>query len=310
MRYNTIDTSTFKVMNKRLEVIKQQLKDYYRDSRDELNYEYTNGKKYELVFITNKNGLESTISRFYLPIHFKTVTGKEIIFVDLRSCVNIEKNKDFSKLSEIVSDKTLFDIKLTHVAIVSYYLEKESFTSDYLTDTLRIFTTVLSNLIVTNLTLDQLDGKSLRILIGYYYASIIYPDKNHDSKVILVAKTVLNVNDLSDVDNLLTGVNENMSNIDDLIDLIKTKMGNSRVSNITKEVIYIMFSNLLFGTEVKQYLLVSLEDPITFITLVENSYTNRIFKKTRLANILDLNKKYLDVKDYIKRTEIIKKIIL
>ncbi len=304
MLIDTITTTPYENIQGLQEKLKGQLLDYYRSNNEELNYEYKNSKKYEVIFITGKNGLENTVNRFYLPIYFKTVTGKQLIFVDVRSCVNIDKNESFTTLSEIVRDKSLYDIKLTHLGLVCEYIEKEMLDSEYLESLIKIFTVVLTNLITNNLRLDILDSTGLKYVIGYYYTSIIYPDKSHDHKLIITTKTLASINKVDEVEKIIQTIPDEVKGVNDLLFLIQKNIPDNRAANLNKTTIYLIMSSMLYGVETKQLLTVALENGLLFAALVYNAYENRIFKRTALFSILKTQGKFIDLKEFLSKTEL------
>ncbi len=304
MLIDTIATTPYATLQKPMDEVKEKLLEYYRGTNVKLNYEYNESDKYQLVFITGLNENEINIGRFYLPIHFITATGKRIIFIDVRSCVNVNAKKDFTTLKEIVKDRALFDIKITHIGLICNYLDKEILDSEYMIQTIKIFSVVMTNLITNNLRLDIIDATDLKYILAYYYTSILFPNKEHDNKIILTAKAVANINKIDEIESVLQHIPDSITTTDNLLELIKKNVPNNRASKLNRTTLYLIVNSLLFGIETKQYLTVSLENGLIFMSLIYNGYNNRIFKRTAMFNILKTQNKYLDMKEFDSKVEL------
>ena len=303
MKIETLNATTFIPYKDGLETTKEKLLSYYRTGITGLNYEYKNDSNYELIFITGKNQEEKEFSRFYLPLTYRTASGKLLIFVDMRSTVNIDNNKDFKNIKDIVRDRTMFDIKISHLAIICEFLKNETLDNEYVMITIKAFSTILANVISNNLSLDIIDSTDLKIVLAYYYAAITYPEKDHDNLLIIAAKTTIGINKVDEVENIIKNIPENITNIEDLLEMFKTNLSNSRVSKLNKVTLSMIINSLLYGVEIKQYLSVSVENTFVFMCLLYTSHTNRAFKRTPMATILHSQGRYLDIKEFAKRTE-------
>jgi len=303
MKINTIHTTPYATLQDSVNTTESRLLDYYRNSVNELNYEYKNGSTYALIFITGKNEEEKAMGRFYMPIYFTTSTNKLLIFVDLRSCVNAEKDKNFTTIDSIVKDKSLLEIKINHVGLICHYLKESTFDEEFTINTIKIFASVITNTIASNLRLDVLDANELKYVLAYYYASIVFPDKEHDSKIIITAKAVGSIAKIDEVDNLIKQPEKEIVDINDLVTLFSTCL-TSRVNRLNRTLILTIISSILFGNEVKHYVAVAMENAFIFMSLVYSGYNNRLFKKTPMAMVLNTQGRFLDVKEYAKRIEL------
>jgi hypothetical protein len=178
------------------------------------------------------------------------------------------------------------------------------FDDEFTTNTIKIFAAVMTNLISNNLRLDIVDSTDLKYVLGYYYASIMFPDKDHDHKLILTAKATASINKVDDVENLLKNVPDTITSVEDLIYLMKNNLLNSRAAKLNVVTMQMIAGSMLFGSEVKQFLTVSLENSFVFMTLVYNAYINRLYKRTPLASVLSVQGRFLDIKEYADKISV------
>jgi len=307
MKISTTDTTPFKNLQSGLKETQEKLLQYYKENNGTLNYEFQTDRTYDIVCITGKNSTEKEIGRFYLPLTYKTVTNRTIIFVDFRSTVKeLEENAVVTSVESIVRDKTLFSIKVNHLALVTHYILKESIPTDLTNTLVSTFVATYSSLFISNLRLDPESMRDVKLVLGYYYASVIFPEKSFDDRIIIGAKNSIGISSVHELEGLISDKEKVPATIDDLVWMFKEYLPDNRVSKLNKGTLLMLTTSLMFGAEIKQQLLVSVENCFVFGSLIAEAWSNRLFKRTPLTTVLKNQSKFIDIKEFVKQVELFK----
>lgn len=153
------------------------------------------------------------------------------------------------------------------------------------------FANWLSENLTRKFGLDLNNQLQLRVLALIYYSRLFTNEYTRDdfSKLIIRLKEDILVPSVVEEVNAKI---EELENIDDFCKACYDVTGNIRIKNLDFNVLINVLANNWIGLNGKELVLLSLEHPPTWISLVYASLTQRSFSKNFIGNIVDkINKK-------------------
>lgn len=273
-------------------------------SRDR-EYDILSPENYVMQFITGKDVKEKEIPFWDHPIITEGVKLNEsIVYVDLRRYVNL--NKDSVFLEDIASDKsgTAFQIKR---ALLSTLTDDKRFgeLKQIQNSIAGLFSYLMSYLINQGLTLEPSEQLRLEIIAAAYVHSMFIPDMgNGEAESILIARCSNTKYTIPVLGNQLilslireVGIeNLRTQTFSGLIDNFK-KVLPSKEKFINVDMFINASTGLWYGPGGISTILCAYEDLATLVTLAYVSITDRNYRKTRIAQIADKNKRKMDIKE-------------
>lgn len=204
---------------------------------------------------------------------------------------------DLRNFVKVANDGTGYDIRNEseyHLAVTRYiltslwYIGKQS--SLYSLELAHFaFSSWLSDNLGSKFGLDLGDKLKLRILANIYYSRMFseYPDSDELDKLLIRAKNDNLIPDLFKEVYEKVSDPESLTSIDDFCKACYTVTGNVRLQNLD----YVVLSNIVnsnwVGVNGKELILLALEHPPTWISMVYASITQRSFKKNFVSIVVE-----------------------
>lgn len=301
--YNTIIGSH--VNNRKLEL---KLSEFLIKGSDtnNLNYEYVVEEDIDLIFITGKNDDERELPVWNHPLYFEDHRGRKKIFTDLRPYVGIKKNEDVVNLDNIVTNKLGFDFNITKVLYMVFMLDEAKGELNKIESSLVMaFTKWVSVTLKSALNLDIETVTKLEVICFHYISSII-KDEELDERTVepiyFKASKGLKVlrNNIKYIKDTCHGINLNPRNTEDLSNNIRTAIDSPLLGNLNEGTLYSILSTTWTGPHPGENVSMSLEHIPTLIALLSVSMDSKSLKHSRVANILNDNKRYIKNDEFLK----------
>jgi hypothetical protein len=282
------------------ENLKERLIKYYREN-NRLAYGYPDIGNVRIAFITGQGDERDSFASFSAPIPFKTVTGKYILFVDVRIYTR-KKIDGLNDIDDIILNKTGFDALMTYAVLYAKHLNGESMSAAYLEETVSILSTVISSHIGQSMRANINDTEDFKILLAYYFSHLLGLYEKREQHMIFAAKTTVAVRNISKVQELIGDYDGEIKDTNGFISLIENTISGTRLSNIDRTSFIVSATSMVFGDYLRKQMSMSLEDPAMFTPVFYTVLKNRLFSKTQLFGILKQQKR-LNIDDHMKTIE-------
>ena len=159
----------------------------------------------------------------------------------------------------------------------------------------------------------SLEKVKLDIVLLHYYSSLIFNRDLEDNEISDLS-TYFVINNLNGGNHMRDIINEvirkiknkSPKNVSQLCENILTGLDNTtRMRMFNKDVLFNLISNNMYGHGASLGLMVSIENPAIWTAIMYTSVENRTFKRSRLATILEKNKRNIDTGEFISKMNII-----
>ena len=302
---NPYNTSTGKYID--IRKLEEDLINYFIRGPKGLSYEVSFVKDVNVVFITGRQDYqeEQELPIFLQPIVSEGTRGTPIIFCDVRPYVNA--NKDFISLQEIVTDGASLSMALAKVIMLAITIKDNGELENLADYLVKGFSAWIVGNLKMALSLSYIEEVRLGYVLIHYYASLIFnrgldTGDETDLPLYSVLKNGVGAKQSrGTVIKMIEGLNNNPKNVDDLINNIREGVGGSKVKGLTKDVLFSLVSGNSYGHGSALGLMMCIESPSMWLGTMYVNMENGTFKRSRLATILEQNKKFIDNKEFIKR---------
>ena len=264
-----------------------------------MNYEYVIDSDIQLVIITGYSDAEKELPVWDHPIYIEYRNNK-LLFVDLRRYVRA-KDEQPTNIADIVTNKDGVEFSVMHALLVADSIENDNGIHRVIFKPVAAaFGTFLSTIANSIIPLD-IESKIKLEIVGVAHATrTMYEVEDYDALKQDIANRVLTTKYsikipknaiISTYDRLIPG-----ASLDDLVHNMK-EVTPEHISNlITKESLLGVMNNLWSGPGASETLIIGLESPSTWISLVYSVIKNKSFKRSRLAMIISKNGRNINVK--------------
>ena len=256
---------------------------------EDLSYELYQGDPL-LYFITGKDEEEKELPILNFPLQIETLKREPAIIIDIRSYVNSVKT-----LSALLTYRAQFDkailkpiqstLLTAFIAICSTSIRKQSF-------------------------LPPIDALNMEVAIGLYAYSLLNPEvKLYDdivrvSTIMSSCKYSLPVTNkqIMDAATRLAGAvdQDKYTGINYLKELLYASVPEDTRKNVDINVLYNALTNSWYGPGETTATYVALESMPVFTAMVYAVLSSSMYKKTKIAQIIDSNKKKIDIISFLK----------
>jgi len=272
-----------------------------------LNYEYINKDDVSLIFITGKNHEEVELPVWNHPLYIKDFRGNKKIFVDVRQYVKI-KNTDFTDLKDVVSNKPGFDFIITKTLFMML-LDEDLLNSISLPIT-TAFSVWISTSFKSVLSLGIEDTIKMEILSAYYlYSNMIdgeLTSSDIENVYFKISKSIRSVrNNIKYIKDVCSNINHSPMDAVDFVENIQKGIDSPLLSNINTTLLYTILGNTWNGVNAGENIAMTFDHIPTLIALLYVSANNKSFKHSKLANILNSNKRAIGLDNFSKTVELI-----
>lgn len=244
------------------------------------------------VFLYGLSDIEKDIPPFNHPII--NVEGKWIA-VDLRQVTKLNSTKENYE----VKNDSEYNLAIQRFVLSGmWFIGKQS--SIY---SLKFphfaYATWLSDNLVKRFGLDLNNQIQLRILALIYYAKLFTNDFNDDdfNKLVIRLKEDIIVPSL--MEEVYSKITK-LDNIDDFCTACYEVTGNIRLKNLDYNVLLSILSNNWIGLNSKELVLLALDHPPTWVSIVYCALTQRSFKKNYITAVVEKSNKRGSGEDFLK----------
>ena len=306
MIINPYETSFGSMINKK--PIVEGLTKYLVSSDLNLNYEYSNADDCRLVFITGVNDDEKELPLWEHPILFEDHKGKQVVATDMRKYVKLAG--DFTNLRSIVKDKGGFEFMLLRAMVMSDMASEVYGSFTIIEKNISLaFSYWLSDSISSVVLLNPLEKSVLEIIIMHYSNMLLVNGEIDSSTVetskvkISKSKTSLPMN-LKGVSPIIDKLKHDVKDIDDLVANIKAGLDSPKTDMIDTNTVVNMLGSSWFGPGGSESVMMGIESMPTWIAMLYSSSSNKSYKRSRLATILEKHGRKIDLKELNKTLEL------
>jgi len=244
------------------------------------------------VFLYGLSDIEKDIAPFNHPII--NVEAKWIA-LDLRQVTKLDSNRENYE----VRNDNEYNLAIQRFVLSGmWFIGKQS--SIY---SLKFphfaYATWLSDNLVKRFGLDLNNQIQLRVLALIYYAKLFTNDFSEDDfnkLVIRLKEDIIVPSLLEEVYSKIT----KLDTIDDFCNACYEVTGNIRLKNLDYNVLISILSNNWIGINGKELILLALDHPPTWISIVYGALTQRSFKKNYVTNVVEKNNKRGSADDFLK----------
>ena len=274
---------------------------------DNLNYEIPNGENHRYLFITGKDQDEIDLPIWTQPLVFQNIEKENIIAVDLRKYV--KKDIDINLLDS-VKDKNNFDYLILESLIIGDFIEGNYGIFNNITKNITLgFSTVIANIVNSIVSLDPVEKTNVEIITAIYANMLLVEGDGRDyidGILARVSKTKFTIPISHKYIEKLVNIPEldlYASTYVGLVNNIKIIL-DTKSSLIDETILLNAISNIWYGHGSSESVMIATEHMPTWITLMYTSLNNKSYKKTRLAMLLEKNKRNIKPDDVIKYIEL------
>jgi len=277
--------------------IEDTLKEFYKNNFTKgLNYEFENSENVKKIFLTGILQDEEKIPQLPLPYIINSFSNTKLFFIDIRNIMKSKLPHETEEIKPYIRDYTMFDIINMYTDLTAYHLN-ENIPSDTLTHIGKVMVNVFSNIISGDLRLNQYDAESLKIVLGYHFASMMFPESSKDVLEVLTAKMTVGIKESKEVVETLVNVKTPTETFNELSLIFKELPKSGRITRLTAPAISTIISNSIMGLGLKNLLVASLDDPLIFISLLKTTSNVNVYKKTKLVFTAKSQEKWLELRD-------------
>jgi len=304
MILNPYDTSLgMHVNTKKLESILNEFM-IKGQNTDNLNYEYKNNEDVSLVFITGKNEDEVMLPVWNHPLFIKDFRGRKKIFVDIRQYVRM-KNKEFTTLDSIVNNRPGFDFIITKTLYMMLLSSNKRIISNIDDKIALSFSMWISTSFRSVLTLGVEETIKLEIIAMHYMLCLIADEKQDDNTIeniyFKISKSLKSVRgNVKYIKETCNGLNNNPDCAVDLTENIGNGLSSPLLANLDTVLLYNVIGNTWNGVNASENIVMAFDHIPTLIALIYVSANNKSYKHSKLANILNTNKRSIGLDDFSK----------
>lgn len=287
-----------------IENLKKELLKYVITNDSNLNYEYATEDQSKLVFITGYNSEEKELPLFEHPIIIKDIKNNNIVCIDVRKYVR-QHTEQALYLKDIVKDTSSLNFLVIRAIAMSdyangYYGVYRPVYKNYTVG----YAMLISNIINAIVGLNPVEKVNVELAIGFHFNTLITDsDVSGRDGAILArleqCKLSLPVNK-KHIAITIEHLDSSDRTIDGLVSKIVSVLPEEKGTLITKGVLVNMLANIWYGAGGVESVLMSLENVPTWIALMYSATVDKTYKRSRLANILEMSSRKIVVDEIDK----------
>jgi hypothetical protein len=238
------------------------------------------------VILYGLSDVEKDITPFNHPLINKE---NKWIALDLRNVVSLTSNKENYE----IRNENEYNLAMQRFILSGMWVIGKQSSLYGLKFPHFVFANWLSENLTKKFGLDLNNQIQLRVLALIYYSKLFTNNYSNDdfNKLIVRLKEDILVPKL--IEEIYEKISDNqLENIDDFCKACYTVTGNIRLKNLDTNVLINIITNNWLGLNGKELVILSLEHPPTWISLVYAALTQKSFNKSFISNIAEkLNKK-------------------
>ncbi len=257
------------------------------------------------VFITALQDSEEKIPLFAHPYYLKTKDGREVLATDMR--LYLKKNVfdgNLITLPKAVISQVEFNFARSRVVLNLKWLEDDA-------DTLKLnlhfasamFGRWMADVLSKAYALDGGDQIIVAIASSYYYQALFNDLERYDEEMLHKWRIHTHKTTNAD-DKTIQGVFENMpviKGVSSLIEGIIKTTNNVRLKDLNIVSLLTLIKNSWYGTNSKDIIAIAVEHPPTWMAVVYAATSERSYRSSQIAKIVERVGKRGLADDYMKQ---------
>jgi hypothetical protein len=274
-----------------------------------LGYEYTRTEGVGLVFITGKNEAEKDLPMWTQPYHMVDYRGRELLFVDMRSFLKT-MDSEAIYMGDYIRDGAGYEFTLLRAVMTADVLSGNLSIVRKVTDHLVIaFAAWIVDILNSALMLNPLEQIKASTICGQYVLAQMKEGEIRPEDVELMITRLGRLRlggrlDASIAQSIVEDINVNPTSMKDLTENIKVGVGSPKVSFVDNNMLVNLINTSWYGPNGQENILIGMEHLPTTIAILYSSMDNLTYKKTRLAMLMQNNKRNIDDKEFTKKVSL------
>lgn len=214
------------------------------------------------------------------------------IAIDVRQYVKSSNvhDQDRQELEIRVRNRSEYDLLVNRASLLKIWLEYKPEELLYIHPSLMtIYAEWITSSIGKRFALDYKEITMIKALCGLYFLSLYSEER--DWNEFFTANALLKITQIMRVPSLLVketimDITEPLTDIESLVNLIKEKCDNIRLSGLTPGIVISILSNTWFGNNHAELLAVAIEHPPTFIALVYAAINDTLYRRIGFSQVV------------------------
>ena len=273
-----------------------------------LNYEYP-CDEIKLMFITGKNQLEKDLPLWDYPLIFRDNKNNEVVACDLRKYVK-PTSETVVNLSDIVRSKDGFEFVVMNALITCDIANGDYGKFRTIEKTVAGgFAAWISTAVAGALSLTPTEKVYMEIACQHFIYVLLTHGDIAPSDISMIVNKISNAKlsiplRAKDIAEIVNRLNHNVSTLEDLSDNFKIVVGVNKAVMIDTNSIINIIANNWFGPGGTDTALIAIEHIPTWISMLYAATSNKSYRKSRIATMIDMAKNRLKIQDFVKYIEI------
>lgn len=287
-----------------VENIKKELVKYIISNSDYLGYEYTTDSDIKMIFITGYNEEERNLPLFEHPIIVNDVRNTPIVCLDVRKYVRQHKEQA-ENIRDIAKD----------TSSLHFILIRAVATADFINNDFGLYRPVYKNytvgysLLISSIVngivgLNPVEKLNVELAVGFHFNTLITDSDVNGRDGSIIARLEQCKFSLPSTKKHIMSVIEHLDSSDrtivGLVNKIMKALPEEKSVLITQGVLVNMLANIWYGAGTSETTLMSLENVPTWIALMYSATVDKTYKRSRLASILDMSSRKINVEEVDK----------
>lgn len=243
----------------------------------------------EPVFITGSTTQESTLPHFSHPLYIKSSNSIEHLFIDVRPFMRNLKGIDLGELNmshvRALTDFTLAKSRL--ILTLAWLNNSQQNMKNDLNFAGEVYAKWLAESISRKYGLDAKDQLIITIVCHYYWQSLFTNDINEYIKEQFISKTLNMTKAPSSLVFDTYDKSGDMTDVHSLCKAIVKSTENIRLNDLNLGIILSIIANNWYGYDARELLSVTIEHPPTWFSIVYSSMTERSYKNSMIAKLVE-----------------------
>lgn len=290
--------------------IKNKIMKYIIDAGSyNLNYDYTNMDNHKLVIITGKNSAEKELPIWSFPILMEAINGDKIVAIDIRKYVK-NVTEDFMNISDIAKDTG----SITFLTLAARYVGELDAGNYGLVKNIErsivsAFSIWLSDSLNSAIMLNPVEKVKLEVICAFYGYRLFMEDSIKLSDIetmkIKISKTKLSLPmTIKAISEIVNKLDYKLNSLDDLVRNILLGLDSEKLDVINKNVLLSTLSNSWYGVGAGETVMIAVENLPLLISLIYSAISNKSYKRSKIATILNRNNRKINGKTMISNINI------
>jgi len=279
--------------------IREQLVKYL-SINNTLSYEYVSNSDAKLAFITGYNADEREIAILDHPMVITNLYDIKFVVIDVRKYIKTADEKP-ENLADIAKDKNSLEfLALRGELIRDFASENIGLHRGILKNIASALASIVTTAVNGVVMLDPVEKAKVEIAVTYYANCMTVPEDDvHDMLSSIKARTGKSSYSLKMtnkmVGQIIDALPEEIENIESMIECIRKVLPEGKRELINTDVVVNILANSWYGPGNGETVIMAIENIPTLMSLVYTNISNKSYKRTQIASIIDKNKRMISV---------------